>query len=113
MQKREYLPAQQENKEPRQRNHPKINAIKQQKKKSQPQNLRPTLPHPRIPDFPPLNNTKPGRPRLSPTLNTSPLPQKLAITHPPLLPQSRTLLFLNKAIELALDTLEATSLAFW
>ena len=41
----------------------------------------------------------------------SPIPQELPIPHTPLLPQSGTLLLLNEAIKLALDTLEASSLA--
>lgn len=40
----------------------------------------------------------------------SPLPQELPIPHTPLLPQGGTLLLLNEAIKLALDTLETASL---
>jgi hypothetical protein len=46
-----------------------------------------------------------------PHRSRSTLPQELPIPHTPLLPQSGTLLLLNEAIKLALDTLETASLA--
>ena len=45
-----------------------------------------------------------------PHRSRSTLPQELPIPHTPLLPQSRTLLLLNEAVKLALDTLETASL---
>jgi hypothetical protein len=48
---------------------------------------------------------------MTPHRSRNTLAQELAIPHTPLLPQCRTFLLLNEAIKLALNTLEAASLA--
>src|SRR5699024_8939404 len=73
-----------------------------------PANLLPLLPHPRIPCPRPLDNPKLRCIRI-PMHSSAPLTQKLPIPHPPLLPQSRTILLFNKPIEFALYSLETAS----
>ena len=73
-------------------------------------NLLLILPHPRIPHPHPLHNPKLRRPRLRHRRRAL-FTEELSIAHTPLLAKRRTLLLPDKAIKLALDTLEAAALA--
>jgi hypothetical protein len=72
--------------------------------------IRIPFPHPRVPNIGIPPNAKIRCTTTISKRSSRALANELSIAHAPLLPQRRTLLLLNEAVKLALNTLEAVSL---